>query len=92
MYSPFKESIWDADLVDIQLISKFNKGIRFLLCVIDIFSRYTWVIPLKDKGITLTNAVETILHESKHKPNKIWVDKCNEFYNRSMNHGCKITI
>ena len=84
MYSSFKESIWDADLVDIQLISKFNKGIRFLLCVIDIFSRYTWVIPLKDKGITLTNAVETILHESKHKPNKIWVDKCNEFYNRSM--------
>ena len=67
--------------MDIQLISKFNKGIRFLLYVIDIFSRYTWVIPLKDKGITLTNAVETILNES---PNIIWVDKCNEFYNRSM--------
>ena len=67
--------------MDIQLISKFNKGIRFLLCVIDIFSRYRWVIPLKDKGITLTNAVETILNES---PNIIWVDKCNKFYNRSM--------
>ena len=52
-----------------------------MLYVIDIFSRYTWVIPLKDKGITLTNAVETILNES---PNIIWVDKCNEFYNRSM--------
>ena len=67
--------------MDIKLISKFNKGIRFLLCVIDIFSRYRWVIPLKDKGITLTNAVETILNES---PNIIWVDKCNKFYNRSM--------
>ena len=46
-----------ADLADMQLISKFNKGIRFLLYVIDIFNKYAWVIPLKDKkGITITNA------------------------------------
>ena len=48
-YSEFKDNIWAADLADMQLISKFNKGFRFLLCVIDIYSKYAWVIPLKDK-------------------------------------------
>ena len=67
------------------MISKFNKEFRFLLCVIDIYSKYAWVIPLKDKkGITITNAFQKILDESNHKPNKIWVDKGSEFYNRSM--------
>ena len=66
-----------------QLISKFNKGFRFLLCVIDIYSKYTWVIPLKDKKrITITNAFQNILDESNPKPNKIWADKGSEFYNR----------
>ena len=68
-----------------QLISKFNKGIRFLLCLIDIFSKYKWVIPLKGKnGITTANASQTILSESNRKPNKMWVDKGCEFYNRSI--------
>ena len=59
-----------------QLISKFNKGFRFLLCVIDIFSKYAWVVPLKDKkGVTIVNAFQKILDDSKRKPNKIWVDK-----------------
>ena len=54
-----------------QLISKFNKGFRFLLRVIDICSKYSWVIPLKDKkGITITNAFQKILRESNRKPNK----------------------
>ena len=71
-----------------QLISKFNKGFRFLLCVIDIFSKYAWVVPLKDKkGITITNAFQKILKESNRKPNKIWVDKGSEFYNSSLKHG-----
>ena len=66
-------------------LSKFNKGIHFLLCVIDIYSKYAWVIPLKDKKvITITNAFQKILDESGRKPNKIWVDKGSEFYNRSM--------
>ena len=57
VYSGFKDNTWGADLADMHLISKFNKGFRFLLCVIDIFSKYAWVIPLKDKkGITITNA------------------------------------
>ena len=68
-----------------QLISKFNKGFRFLLCVIDICSNYAWTIPFKDKnGITITNPNKKISDESNHKPNKIWVDKGREFYNRSI--------
>ena len=72
-----------------QLISKFNKGFRFLLCVIDIFSKYAWVIPLKDKkGVSIVNAFQKILKESDRskakskgrKPNKIWIDKRSEFY------------
>ena len=65
-----------------QLISKFNKGFRFLLCVIDIFSKYTWVVPLKDKkGVSIVNAFPKIVDDSNRKPNKTWVDKGNEFYN-----------
>ena len=79
-----------ADLADMQLTSKFNKGVRFLLCVIDIYSKYAWVIPLKDKkGISIVNAFQKILKESDRskakskgrRPNKIWVDKGSEFYN-----------
>ena len=69
-----------ADLADMQMINKFNKGFRFLLCVIDIYSKYTWVIPLKyKKGITITNAFQKVLNESNRKSNKIWVDKDSEF-------------
>ena len=74
--SPFIDNIWGADLADMQFISKSNKGIRFLLCAIDTYIKYTWVIPLKDKkGITITNAFQKILKESNRKTNKIWVDK-----------------
>ena len=79
------DNIWGADLADIPLISKFDKRFRFLFCVIDIYSKYAWVIPLKDKkGITTTHAFQKILKESNRKPNKIWVDKYGEFYNKSM--------
>ena len=47
VYSGFKGNLCGADLADMQLISKFNKGFRFLLCIIDIFSKYAWVVPLK---------------------------------------------
>ena len=71
-----------------QWISKFHKGLRILLCVIDIYSKYGWVIPLKDKkSISFTNALQKILDESKRKPNKIWVYKGSEFYNNQWNHG-----
>ena len=86
MYPSFRYNIWGADLADMQLFSKFNKEFRFLLCVIDIFSKYAWVIPLKDKkGISIVNAFQKILDDSKRKPNKIWVDRGSEFYNNSFN-------
>ena len=67
------------------LISKFNKRFRFLLCVIDIYNKYAWVIPLKDeKGITIVNAFQKISKESNRKRCKIWVDKDSELYNKSM--------
>ena len=82
VYSTFKDNIWAVDLADMQLLSKYNKGIRLLLCVIDIFSEYAWVVPLKDKkGISIVKAFQIILKQSNSKPNKIWVDKGFEFYN-----------
>ena len=79
------DNIWGAVLADRQLISKFNKGFKFLLCVIDVYSKYTWVILLKDeKGITITNPFQKLLDKSNRKQNKIWADKGSEFYNRSM--------
>ena len=55
-----------------QLLSKYNKGIRFLLCVIDIFSKYAWVVPLKDKkSVSIVTAFQSILKQSNRKPNKI---------------------
>ena len=94
VYSAFKDNIWAADLADMQLLSRCNKGIRCLLCVIDIFNKYAWVVPLKDKkGISIVKAFQIILKQSnsrqrakgtsaKHlKPNKIWVDKGSEFCN-----------
>ena len=84
MHSAFKDSFWGADLADMQLISKFNKGFRFLLCAIDIFSKYPWAVPLKDKkDVSIVNAFECVLKKSDRKPNKIWVDKGSEFYNNS---------
>ena len=85
MYSAFKDNILGADLADMQLISKFNKRFRFLLCFIDIFSKYAWILPLKiKKGVSIFNAFQSIFKKSNKKPNKIWVDKRNEFYNRSV--------
>ena len=64
VYSGFKDNIWGADLADTQLISKFDKGFRFLVCVIDIFSKYAWVVPLKNKkGITITHAFQKIFQK-----------------------------
>ena len=83
--SPFIKNNWCADLAYMQFITKFNKGFRFLLCVIDIYSKYAWFIPLKDKkGNTITNAFQQILDESNCIRNKIWVDKGTKFYIRSM--------
>ena len=90
VHSSFKDNIWGVDLANMQLLSKFNKRFRFLLCVIDIFSKYAWVIPLKDKkSISIVNAFQMIFKKSNRKPNKIWVDKGSKFYNSSLKKWLK---
>ena len=65
------------------MISKFNKGFRFLLYVTDIYIKFAWFIPLRDrKRVIITNVFQIMLDESSQKPSKIWVDKGSEFYNR----------
>ena len=67
-----------------QLISKINTRFRFLLCHFDIFSKYVWVVILNNKkSVSIINALQKILHKSRRKPNKVWVDKGIEFYNNS---------
>ena len=82
VYSSFKDNILGVDLADMQLTSKYRKGIRYLLCAIDLFSNYAFVVSLKNKkGVTITNAFQSILDKSERKPNKIWTDQGSEFYN-----------
>ena len=82
VYSQFKDNIWGVDLADMQSLSRKNKGIKYLLCATDLFSKYAFVIPLKDKkGISVVNAFNKIIKQSNRKPNKIWVDQGGEFYN-----------
>ena len=84
VYFGFEDNIWGPDLADMHLISKFNKEFRFFLCVIDIFSKYALVVPLKDKkGVSIVDVFQKVLDKSGHKLNKIWAGKGNEFYNSS---------
>ena len=84
VYSRFKDNIWGVDLADMQSLSRKNKGIKYLLCAIDLCSKYAFVIPLKyKKGISIVNAFNKIIKQSNRKPNKIWVDQGGEFYNNA---------
>ena len=77
------DKIWAADLADMQAFSKLNRGIKYLLAVIDVFSKYGYLIPLKDKtGKSVASALKTIFKE--RKPEKMWVDKGKEFYNKDV--------
>ena len=83
VYARFKESIWAADLPKMESLSSKNKNVKYLLCVIDVFTKYAWFKPLKDKkGKTVLNAFIEIVNESNRKPNKLWVDQGREFYNK----------
>ena len=82
VYLQLKDNIWGVDLVGMQSLSRKNKGIKHLLCAIDLYSKYAFVIPLKDKkGIRIVNAFNKIIKQSSRKPHKIWVDQGGEFYN-----------
>ena len=79
-----------VDLADMQSLSKYNKGIKYLLCAIDLFSKCTWVIPIKDtKGTSIVNAFQKIITKGR-KPNKIWLDQGSEFYNNAFTDFLKI--
>ena len=72
-----------------QSLSRYNKGFKYLLCAIDLFSKYAWVISIKDKkGTSIVDAFKKII--SKRKPNKIWVDQGSEFYNNTFKDFLKI--
>ena len=76
------DNTWTADLIDMQPYSRWNKGYKYLLTVLDVFSKYAWVVPVRDKkGKTITSAFSGIINKSKRKPAYLWVDKGNEFYN-----------
>ena len=69
---------------------KENKGYRYMLNVVDVFSKYAWSVPLKDKtGMTVLNGFKQIVKESDRKPKNIWVDQGKEFYNKNMNEWLK---
>ena len=90
VYSLFRDNIWGVDLADMKSLSKDNKGINYLLCPVDLFSKYAWVITIKDKkGISIVNAFKKIISEGL-KPNKIWVDQGSEFYNNAFTDFLKI--
>ena len=77
------DKIWAADLIDMQAFSKYNKGVKYLLTIIDVFSKYGWIVPLKQKtGIAVASALEKVFKE--RKPEKLWVDKGKEFYNKDV--------
>ena len=78
VFSQFKDNICGVDLADMQSLSKKNKGIIYLLYAIDLYSKYAFVVPLKDKrGISVTNGFNKIIKQSGRKPNKIWVKEVN---------------
>ena len=74
------DKIWAADLVEMQAFSKFNREVRYLLTVIDVFSKYGWMLPLKDKtGKSVADAFKEIFKKSKRKPEKLWTEKAESF-------------
>ena len=80
VYWQFKDNIWGVDLADMQSLSRKNKGIKYPLCAIDLYSKYAFVIPLKDeKGISIANAFDKIIKQSKRNQDKIWVDQGSEW-------------
>ena len=91
VYSSFRDNIWGVDLTDMRSLSKYNKGIKYLLCALDLFSKYAWVIPIKDKkGTSIVNASKKILSDSNRKPNERWVDQGDEFCNNVFKDFLKI--
>ena len=78
VYSSYRDNTWGVDLADMQSESKYNKGIKYLLCAIGLFSKYVWIVHLKDKkGTSIFKAFQKIISKGR-KPNKTWVDRGSE--------------
>ena len=87
----YKDETWSADLIDKSSLSKYNNNYKFILAVIDIFTKYAWAIPKKNKsGLSKTNGFKLVLGEGPRggseirKPEKVWVDRSSEFYNKTL--------
>ena len=77
------DEIWAVDLVDMQKFSEWNKGVKYLLMVIDLFSKYGWIKPLRDKrSETVSKASDEMFETSKRKPKILWSDKGSEFISK----------
>ena len=84
-YARFKDNIWAADVAEIKSLSSFNRGVKYLLNVIDVFIKYSWIKNLKDKKAkTVLHGFIEMVSKFKLKPNKLWVDQRREFYNNPM--------
>ena len=86
----FKDNIWTADLAEMGSLFSKNENVWYFLCAIDVFKKFAWIEPLKDKkGKTVSNAFMEIINESNRKPNKLWVDPGRElqYYRISCNNG-----
>ena len=87
IYARLKGNIWSSDLAEMESLSSKNKNVKYLLCVIDVFTKYGFVKPLKDeKGKTVLTAFIKIVNESNrnNKPNKLWIKQGREFYSKLM--------
>ena len=90
VYSSFRDNILGVDLADVRSLIKYNKGIKYLLRAIDLFSKYAWIFPLKDKkGVSIINTFPKIISKWR-RLNKIWVDQGGEFYNKLFKRFLKI--
>ena len=90
VYARFKDNSWAADLAEMGSLSSKNKNLKYLLCVLDVLTKYAWVKPLKDKhSKTVLNALIEIVNESNRKLNKLWVDQGREFYYKFMQEWLK---
>ena len=90
VYVPGIECVWSLDLADMNAFIKYNDNYRYILCVIDVFSKYAFCIPLKTKSASsVLNAFKSVVESSKRSPQKIWVDKGSEFYNKDFQNWTK---
>ena len=85
VYARFKDNIWAADLAVMGSLFSKNRDVKYLLCVIDDFTKYSWAKRLKNKKAeTALRGLVDRVNKSKHKPNKLWVGEGEEIYNNPM--------